>query len=301
MFRSRVSTWQRLREDGQVEDLPYAALTIYERWLHGTHNDAPWMSLETGAIHLNHILRGAAYPLVALAEDGTVLAYAEAYHSSEPEPFGDHLHLAHLITREDSGDLRAALLQHYTEHVQAMMNCHRLTVTLAGYDQEQLAWYSRRGFASLARVQRYAIPAKTGQSFYKAQEQRNADPAQVKGWQMSLGRLESSRQHWESLWPRLWDTLPEVAARRTRYIRLNVAGQDAYLVAQPQLYNVRSAEIYAWSPKPLSSQLLVAIRDWAHREGFRTLVFALTESAARVLGAEAEAEPYHYELFALDV
>ena len=46
LFSGRVPVWQRLGERGQVEDLPYDALTIYERWLHG----GAWMSLETGAI-----------------------------------------------------------------------------------------------------------------------------------------------------------------------------------------------------------------------------------------------------------
>src|SRR5512139_2051816 len=90
LFRSRISAWQRLSAQGQVEDVPYDALTIYERWLHG----GPWMSVETAALHLSHLLRGAGMPFV-VESGGVVVAYAEAYHGVEPAPFGDHLHLAH--------------------------------------------------------------------------------------------------------------------------------------------------------------------------------------------------------------
>ena len=51
---ANVPLWQRLDAAGQVENLPYEALTIYERWLHG----GAWMSLETGAIWLSHLLSG---------------------------------------------------------------------------------------------------------------------------------------------------------------------------------------------------------------------------------------------------
>src|SRR5690606_3655165 len=111
---------------------------------------------------------------------------------------------------------------HFAEQVEVMMDCHRLTVSLPGYDQEGAYLYTREGFAPLLRIQRYALPAKTGQSFYKAQEHDSANPAQIKGWHMAVGRVESSRQHWEAFWPRLWDAIPEVAARQTRYVRLNV-------------------------------------------------------------------------------
>lgn len=46
LFRARIGVWQRLDETGRVEDMPYEALTLVERWLHG----GAWMSIETGAI-----------------------------------------------------------------------------------------------------------------------------------------------------------------------------------------------------------------------------------------------------------
>jgi hypothetical protein len=52
LFGARIPIWQRINKQGQVEDVPYAQLTIYERWLHG----GPWMSIETCAVLLNHLL-----------------------------------------------------------------------------------------------------------------------------------------------------------------------------------------------------------------------------------------------------
>jgi hypothetical protein len=305
LFRSRVERWQRLNPQGQVEDLPYPALTIYERWLHGSQNDSAWMNVETGAIWLSHLLRGGGIPVVAVAQDdesldSTVLAYAEAYHSTEPDPFGDHLHLAQLITHPDHSDLKALLIQHLLEQIQVMQDCHRLTVSLAEYDAESKAFYQGMGMKPLARARRFVLPAKTGQGFYKAVDNPTVDSAQVEGWWMSVGRSESARQHWEMLWPRLWDAIPEIASRPTYRLRFSASGQDAYIICQQQLYNPRSAEIFCWSPKPLTSQLLIAIRDWTHRQGYRDLVFTVTEDAVKTLGTEAEPQPYDREIFAVD-
>src|SRR5215213_9179974 len=60
LFRARIGVWQRLDANGRVEDKPYEALTIYERWLHG----GAWMSIETAAIQLNELLSGAGISLV---------------------------------------------------------------------------------------------------------------------------------------------------------------------------------------------------------------------------------------------
>ncbi|MBZ0289637.1 MAG: N-acetyltransferase, partial [Anaerolineae bacterium] len=107
LWRSHITVWQRVNAQGQVEDVPYEALTIYERWLHG----GPWMSAETGAIHLSGLLRGAGVPLV-VESAGQVVGYGEAYHGVEPAPFGNHLHVAHLVvhTGHDYDGLQDVLL-----------------------------------------------------------------------------------------------------------------------------------------------------------------------------------------------
>jgi len=297
LVRSRIGVWQRLTEQRQVQDVPYETLTIYERWLHG----GPWMSVETGAIQLNHLLLGAGLPLVAEL-DGRVVAYGEAYQGIEPTPMGDHLHLGHFVVRQDCANagLESALLAHLIELAKAF-KCQRFTAVCVANDGETSAHYTRFGMQPIARVMRLSLPAKTGQVFYRAVESPDPDASLITDWHMPIGRLGSARQQWESLWPRLWNAIPQIRERRTHRLRFSAAGQEAFLCCQQQLYDARSADIYCWSPKPLSGQLLTAIRDWAHREGYRTLVMAVTPDAIKTLGAEAEADGYYQDVYAVDV
>src|SRR5690606_359675 len=152
--------------------------------------------------------------------------------------------------------------------------------------------YRRHGMLPVSRVGRMTLTAKSGQGFYKVVEHPNPDPEQIADWFMPVGRLGSARQQWETLWPRTWNALPEIAARRTHRVRLSAAGQEALLCCQQGLYVPRNADIYLWSPKPLTSQMLTALRDWTHSEGYRTLVFVVTDETAKVLGAEAEPDGY---------
>ncbi len=297
LFRSHISVWQRLTEEGRVEDVPYETLTIYERWLHG----GPWMSVETGAIQLNHLLLGAGFPVVG-EQDGQVFAYAEAYRGVEPAPFGDHLHLGQLIIHQQhkSDGLDHALLEHLLEQAK-VFKCARLTANCVANDTDTSALYTRCGMQPVARVMRLSMPAKTGQVFYRAVEHTAADAEHITDWHMPVGRLGSARQQWETLWPRLWNALPQIRERRTHRLRFSAAGQDAFLCCQQQLYDARSADIYCWSPKLLSGQLLTAIRDWAHREGYRTLVMAVAPDTTKTLGPEADADGYYQDVYAVDV
>lgn len=297
LFRSRIGVWQRLSGQGQVEDVPYESLTIYERWLHG----GPWMSVETGAIQLNHLLLGAGIPLVAEC-GGEVLGYAETYHGIEPAPFGDHLHLGQLVSHQQPKDTTfdRTMLAFLLEQAKAL-KCERLTATSLANDSETSALYAEYGLQPIARVARASLAAKTGQVFYRAVEHSNADASQINDWFMPIGQFGSARQQWETLWPALWNAIPEVRERRTHRLRFSAAGQEAFICCQQQLYDPRSADVYCWSPKPLSGQLLTAIRDWAHREGYRALVMAVTPDTLKTLGPEAETDGYYQDIYAAHV
>jgi GNAT superfamily N-acetyltransferase len=297
LWRSHITIWQRVNSEGKVEDVAYDALTIYERWLHG----GPWMSVETAAIHLSHLLRGAGIPLV-VESSGQVVAYAEAYHGVEPAPFGDHLHLAHLVVHPEHAQdgLEDALLADLMEQAR-LYKCQRLTANCVGSDPDASARYERHGMQTVGRWSRLTLPAKSGQGFYKVVEHFNANPVQISDWFMPVGRLGSARQQWETLWPRTWNALPEIAVRRTHRVHFSASGQEAYLCCQQGLYAPRNADIYLWSPKPLTSQMLTALRDWTHREGYRTLVMFVSEETATTLGTEAEADGYYQDVFAVDV
>lgn len=297
LFRAPISVWQRIDGRGHVESLPYEALSVYERWTHG----GPWMSVETGAVLLSRLLRGIGVPLVAVTENQTVVGYAEAYPGDEPAPFGAHLHLGHLVTTEDremSAAARDALIRRLLE-IASTMPGRRLTVTTTGENDPQTALYRAYGFERLTSAQRYTLPAKTGQSFYKALDYTASGVDQIAGWQMSIGRTESASQHWEVLWPRLWDIIPEMSKHHTHRLHLTASGQEAFLCCQQQIYTPRAADVYCWSPKALTAQLLTAIRDWAHREGYRTLALIVSPDTAKLLGPEAESDPFTRHIYSV--
>lgn len=295
LFRAPIAVWQRLDADGRVEDVRYDDLTIYERWLHG----GSWMSLETAAIQLGQLLGGAGLALVAEV-GGQVAGYAEAYHGVEPVPFGDHLHLAHLIVHPDRAGqgIEQALLAALFEQA-AGVRARTITVSRVGAAADAGATYDGYTLRTLCQIRRLSLAARTGQIFYRATEHRNPDPMQIHGWHMPVGRLTSARQEWEHLWPHTWEIIPEIRAQRTHRLHLAAAGQEAFVCCRQQLYDPRSADVSVWSPKPLTNQLVSAVRDWGHREGYRTLLWVVADDAVKVLGQEAEPGGYTVETCAL--
>lgn len=291
LFRKHIQTWQRLNAQGQVEDLPYETLSIYERWLHG----GPWMSIESGAIHLSHLLRRGVCPLVA-EDEQRLLAYTELYPGDEPDPFGSHLSMTppNIDPGQNAAALETALLDAARDEAEKR-GCERLLVSVAL--PEARSFYESRGLEKLCVVRRYSLPARTGQGFYVTAEHREDNPAQIRDWHMPVGRLASARQQWETYWPDTWAAIPEIDQQRTQRLKFNASGQEALVCCQQQLYTPRNADIYCWSPRPLTSQLLTAIRDWTHREGYRTLMMALPEDQAKVLGTEAEADGYYVTVY----
>jgi hypothetical protein len=298
LARAEITAWQRRDAGGTIQDVPYEALTIYERWLHG----GPWMSQETATLHLNHLLLGGGLPFVVEAE-GRIVAYAEAYPGAEPAPYGEHLHLGPLLLppyaegTASPGPLADALIAGVRAAAKAL-RLPRLTAVCASGDSTSAALYGRHGLAAFSTLQRMTLPARAGQGFYKVTDHPDANPTQIKGWGMPVGRVSSARQQWESLWPLTLQAVPEIAGQQGRRVHLSASGQEALLYCEKRLYAPRQAELSLWAPRPLTGQLLTALRDWCHKEGYRTLVLTVTEETAAVLGAEAEADGYHLDVYA---
>jgi ribosomal protein S18 acetylase RimI-like enzyme len=302
LFRARIDVWQRMNPDGRVENVPYESLGLYERWLHGgVAGSGAWMSVETAAIHLNHLLLGGGFPIVAV-RNGEVMGYAEAYAGVEHPPLGGVMHLAHLAVHPDAIQLGVDDL--VIDHVVAQgkaLKCQHVTLARAGDDPLTTAAERRYHLNVVTCVRRYTIPARTGQVFYRAVDHTDANPALINGWVMSVGRLTSARHLWEMLMPRIWETIPEMRARTTHRMHFSAAGQDAYVLCQQGLYNPRSADVYVWTPKPITAQHIASIKDWAHREGYRALSMVVGDEVAKTLGSDAEPEGYTQETCALDV
>ncbi|MCA0457284.1 MAG: GNAT family N-acetyltransferase [Chloroflexi bacterium] len=297
LFRNQISVWQRFSASGRVEDVPYEALTIYERWLHG----GPWMSVETAAIHLSHLLRGAGIPLVVEAE-GKIAAYAEAYRGVEPEPYGSHIHVAQIMVHPDFSyaGLQDLILNDVMEQAR-IARLSRVTANCLASDSQTQSLYTQHGMTPISRIRRYNLPAKSGQGFYKVVEHPADNPQQINNWFMPVGRLGSSHQQWETFWPQTWHAIAEIRERRTHRLQFSASGQEALIYCQQQLYNPRAVEVFMWSPKPLTTQLLTALRDWTHREGYRTLVLSVNDDTAKVFGTEAEADGYFEDVYGVSI
>jgi len=290
LFRNRITTWQRLREDGRVEDVDYEALSVYERWLHG----GAWMTVETGAVFLNNLLLGAGVPMVA-EHGGQVFGYVEAFPNQEADPFGAHLHVGYLVAPD--AETEDALLDAMVMAARAR-KLFKLTASTA-LGEEATAALARRGAEPVFTLQRYALTARTGQGFYRAVDLPHTDSAAITGWAMPAGRETSPRYAWETQVERLFDTMPELAQRRAHRLRLSASGQDVIVYCRQQMFAPRTVDISMWSPKSLQPQTVTALSDWAHREGYRTLRLMAGEMDARALGPDAELDPMTVTISAL--
>ena len=295
LFCAQIPTWQRLDDAGRVQDVERSELSIYERWQHG----GPWMSVETGALHLSHLLHGAGTPLV-VEDDGQIVACSILYEGDEPEPFGRHLSMEHptVLPGHDQKGAVSALLAAAREQLQEH-GVRRLLLPLVLPEQQQE--YAGRGFSERARILRLGIPARVGQGFYRSSEWADPAPRKISGWYMPIGRLGSARQQWETLWPDTWGAIAEMRQHRVHRLLFDASGHEALICCRQQPYAERNAEIYCWSPRPLTRQLLTALRDWAHRTGYRTLVFHVEQDTVATLGPEAEPDGFSQAVYGLDL
>ncbi len=291
LFTSQIDRWQRMDTQGQVHDLDYSELSIYERWLHG----GAWMSIETGSLWLSHLAGGGG--LAFVYENNGIQAYAEAFISQEGEPYGYHLHVGEIISADEV--LREALMEHL---IMQAGSIGRITAASTVYDEKKLKFYRGFGLSELIQIQSVNLSAQGASAgFYKVTEHNNADAGQILDWQMPVGRVESARLHWEELWAQLWVAIPQITERKTHRLRFNAGGQDAFVVIQEHLYNPRQAEVFCWTPKALSSHLINAIRDWSYKAGYRSLTMAVNEKIAKIMDTDLETTAHQNVILAKDV
>lgn len=281
LFRDRVGRWQRLDAQGRGEDVAYDQLTLYERWMHG----GPWLSVETASIWLNHLLCGAGVPLV-LEDDTHILGYAELYPNDETDPLRIHAHVAEWLIEDNAPD---DALMTFLDGMAVRAPQRRLSAACSPYDSVSIDLYTRCGFAPALLLYPIRLAAQSGQGFYKATDMDDISPLRIQGWGMPIGRTTSPRHLWETLMPRLWRALPEVTALPRHRLQINASGQDAFVCLQQRPYDARTVDVYCWTPKPLSQQMINAIRDRASRQGYRTLCFAVTEKMAALIGGDEDA------------
>ena len=292
---AHIPVWQRLDENGQVQDVARSELSIYERWQHG----GPWMTVETGALHLSHLLHGAGTPLVA-EDEGRIIACSILYEGDEPEPYGRHLSMEHptVLPGYDTRQAVSAMLAAAREQLQERELKRLLLPLMLPELQEE---YASRGFSRRAKIIRVSLPARVGQGFYRSSDWTDPAPRKIDGWYMPIGRVRSARQQWETLWPDTWGAIVEMRQHRVHRLQFDASGHEALICCRQQPYAERNAEIFCWSPRPLTRQLLTALRDWAHRSGYRTLLFNVEEQIVATLGPEAEPDGFSLAVYGLDL
>jgi GNAT superfamily N-acetyltransferase len=278
---SQVEQWARLGQEGV--SAPYESLSLYERWLYG----GAWMSVETCAVHLNHLLAGAGIPLVAEI-DGEVLAVAEVIESFEPLPFGHHLELSNLVThqRHRGRGLATALLQ-YIINMARLMKCLKVIVSHA----EAGEFYQKIGFNHAQDGFGLRLPTQMGRVFYQSADVTDQSRSQIKGLHMQLGRYRSSHQEWDRLFPQVWAAgVPELLGVNVALVRFEITGGGMALVHLREATEIDcqpgDAHLACWSARPLTPSLISAIRDWASRKGYQTLVSFAASSDLPLVGAE---------------
>lgn len=289
IHQADVPHWTRLTPDGQLIPADYADLNLYERWQHG----GAWLSIETCAVHLNRLLAGSGFPLVACLDD-QVVAEAEVYESFEAPPFGHNLEISVINAHADHqrrGYGRA--LVEYILQMARLMGCERVCVS----DADAQGFYEKLGFRQTNSGYGVRFPTEAGRIVYQAVELTERDPKQVKGWHMPFGRYRGSRQEWDKLFPQDWaGGIPELLNRSTIHLKMTLSGGQRALVflSEPEQADALHGEMHlaCWSERPPTPLLMAALRDWAHRQGIPSLLTYIWEAEAHLLPSNATPTDY---------
>lgn len=285
IHKSSVPRWERVSADGRVIAVPYEALSLYERWQHG----GPWLSVETCAVHLNRLLAGSGIPLVA-EMDGKVLAEAEVYESYEPPPFGHNLELSVIIVHaEHTRQGLGTALVNYVIEMARLMKCERVTVA----DAAAHAFYEQLGFRRALTSHTVRISTQAGRVFYQAADLTDRSPDQVKNWYMPLGRSRSSRQEWDRLFPQDWAAgIPELLTAPMAHIKMSVSGghNAIFYIRDADELDMQPGDMHitCWSARPLTNTLLAALRDWAFRNKYQSLITCMLEPDLPLLAQDGQ-------------
>lgn len=292
LCRATTESWSRVGVDREPLPADYDELTLFERWMHA----GPWSSVEMCAVHLANLLRGSdGIPLVAEIE-GEVGAEAEIYIGREPEPFGHHINVSRLVVHPEFQDvgLDSALLT-YIEQIAQAIRARRVTVADPGV---ATALLEHRGFQRAHVGHRLVIPSHEGRVFYKASELKSFDPEQIAGWHMPLGRYQSAREEWDRMSPGFWNSVPEIVEVETSRLQITVTGQEAFALMQQERHNPEQVHVWLWTKRPVNHLMLVALRDWVARQGYKSMVTYAWDYVMPTLELEFEEQPYTQHLYA---
>ncbi|MBN2305687.1 MAG: GNAT family N-acetyltransferase [Anaerolineae bacterium] len=295
LHNATIHEWTRQGIDGDLIPVPYEDLTLFERWLVG----GPWASVEMCAVHLANLLRGTdGIPLVAEIE-GQVGAVAEIFIGREPEPFGHHINVSTLLVHPNCVDagLSSALLT-YTHQIAQAIRCKRVIVADG---DSNAALLEHHHYQRAHSGQRITFGAQEGRVFYKAQDLTAFDPAMISGWHMPLGRYQNARYAWDQMLPGFWNSVPEIVEPESARLHITVTGQEAYALMQQDRTDPARVQVFCWTRRPVSSLLMLVLRDWAARHDYKTLVTFAWDVVVPALEIETHPDGYTQYLYARGV
>ena len=271
----------RRNSDGTRTVMPYQELGLAERYMNG----GAWMSVETCAVWLAHLLRhDDCIPLVVEA-DGVVVGEAEAVIGHEPAPYGKHIHITSLcIHAEAQRQGYGSALVNYIKQMASVTHAERVTVNFSPAANEFLTLH---GFRPLNARRQIVIPARQGRVFYKATDITEFNPTRIKTWAMPIGRYHNARHEWDKMLPGFWNGIPELVEPKIHRLEIAITNQNGLVWLEEDRYVAGRANVALWTERPITAHMVSAIRDRAAQLGYQELsmyvddaTFALTETEA---------------------
>lgn len=271
----------RRNPDGTRTAVPYSELGLAERFMNG----GPWMSVETCAVWIAHLLRrGDEIPLV-VEVDGVVQGEAEVTIGHEPSPYGHHLHISSLSVHAASQrqGYGTALID-YIRNMGTVMDVHQITTP---HHNAASAFFSVQGFQPVMARRLVVVPARQGRVFYKAVEVEDFNPARIQDWHMPLGRYQSARHEWNRMLPGFWNGVPALVEPQIDRFEIQITNQPGILLLQEDRHIAGRAEAFLWTERALTPHMVSAVRDRAAQLGYETLTVFVDDTVLPLLEPEA--------------
>jgi len=266
-------------------DRPVESLSIAERYGYG----GSWMSVESGAIHLNNMLAWGYVPLV-VEDEGKVIAEAEFYIGKDIPPLGTTLDISVLYVHSDFQRRGAgSLLMHEMISRAEREKCRYITVS-GGLGAP--GFYARFGFSHILSLEAVdcSVPEET--DVCTCVSYTPEDFEELPKGSLWIGRFLSPCQKWREIvdamkrrdiilleradWPR-----PE-----GRYSK-----PDEFLsFLVPEWKNRAKADVYCWSEE-LKPKIVSDLLSHARLAGYNQACLLCHPKVAKLVGEVCKSTP----------
>lgn len=280
-YCSTVDVFTRTNHDGTRTVVPYMELSLAERFSNG----GPWMSVETCAVWLAHLLRYEDEIPLVVTSDGLVMGEAEATIGHEPSPFGRHLNISSICVHKNAQrqGFGSALVD-YIKEMAAVTQARYVTVPFMSGASD---FFTLHGFRPLVARRQVVVPARQGRVFYKAYDVENFQPQRIDGWYMPVGRYHNARHAWNRILPGFWNGIPELVEPQMDRFEIEITNQPGVLFLEEDRFVSGRASVYLWTKHPLSTHMLSAIRDRVAQLGYDEVAMYVDDHVMSMLEAEA--------------